>query len=66
MMKPTKSGPHEVDPENVQVITRDQLKDTNKAEFEAQMKHYEEFCLASYGSILSKSPSQPTLKGFKT
>jgi hypothetical protein len=49
MMKPTKSGPHEVDPENVQVITRDQLKDTDKAEFEAQMKHYEEFCLAAYG-----------------
>jgi hypothetical protein len=49
MMKPTKTSPHEVDPENIQAITRDQLKDTDKAEFEAHMRHYEELCLASYG-----------------
>jgi hypothetical protein len=51
MMKPTKTGPHEVDPKNIQAITRDQLNDTDKAEFEAHMKHYEELCLASYGQI---------------
>jgi hypothetical protein len=49
MMKPTKTVPSEIDPENIQAITRDQLKDTNKVEFEAHMKHYEELCLASYG-----------------
>jgi hypothetical protein len=43
-----KTGASEIDPNNVQVITRDQLKDTDKAEFEAHMRHYEEFCLASY------------------
>jgi hypothetical protein len=49
MTKPTKTGPHEVDPKNVQPITKDQLKDSDKAELEAYMKHYEELCLASYG-----------------
>jgi hypothetical protein len=60
MMKPTKTGPSEIDPENVQAITREKLKDTDKAEFEAHMKHYEELCLASYGQtkggIFKKSP----------
>jgi hypothetical protein len=45
--KPTKTGPSEIDQENVKAITRDQFKD--KAEFEAHMRHYEEICLASYG-----------------
>jgi hypothetical protein len=49
MTKNTKSGTLEIDPDNVQTITRDQLKDADKAEFEAHMKHYEELCLASYG-----------------
>jgi hypothetical protein len=38
--EPTKTGPSEVDPENVQPITKDQLKDSDKAELEAHMKHY--------------------------
>jgi hypothetical protein len=78
MMKPTKTGPHEVDPENVQPITKDQLKVSDKAELEAYMKHYEELCLTAYGQTKmvfsrrifcqhrSKSPSQPILKDFKT
>jgi hypothetical protein len=37
MMKPTKTGPSKVDPENVQPITKDQLKDSDKAELEAHM-----------------------------
>jgi hypothetical protein len=37
-----KTGPSEIVPENVQVIFRDQLKDTYKAEFEVHLKHYEE------------------------
>jgi hypothetical protein len=49
MVKPTKNGPSEVDPKNVQPITKDQLKDSDKAELEAHMKHYEVLCLASYG-----------------
>jgi hypothetical protein len=53
MMKSMKNGPSEVDPENVQPITKDQLKDSDKAEFEAHMKHYEELCLASYGQTKS-------------
>jgi hypothetical protein len=60
MTKPTKTGPCEVDPENVQPITKDQLKDSDKAELEAHMKHYEELCLASYGQtksgVFKKSP----------
>jgi hypothetical protein len=48
MMKPTKTGPSKIDPENVHAITKDQLKDTDKAEFEAHMSLYEELCLASY------------------
>jgi DNA polymerase I-like protein with 3'-5' exonuclease and polymerase domains len=52
-MKPMKTGPHEIDPENVQPITKDLLKDSDKAELEAYMKHYEELCLASYGQIKS-------------
>jgi hypothetical protein len=51
--EPTKTGPSEVDPENVQPITKDQLKDSDKAELEAHMKHYEELCLASYGQTKS-------------
>jgi hypothetical protein len=38
-MKPTKTGPSEVDLENVQSITKDQLKDSNKVELETYMKH---------------------------
>jgi hypothetical protein len=30
MTKATNTGPHEVDPENVQPITKDQLKDLDK------------------------------------
>jgi hypothetical protein len=60
MTKPTKTGPSEVDPKNVQPITKDQLKDSDKAELEAHMKHYEELCLASYGQtksrVFKKSP----------
>jgi DNA polymerase I-like protein with 3'-5' exonuclease and polymerase domains len=60
MTNPTKTSPSEVDPKNIQSITRDQLKDSDKAELEAHMKHYEELCLASYGQIKSgvfkKSP----------
>jgi hypothetical protein len=37
--KPTKTGPSEVDLENVQSITKDQLKDSNKVELENYMKH---------------------------
>jgi hypothetical protein len=37
MTKPTKTGPHEVDPENAQPITKDQLNDLDKAELEARM-----------------------------
>jgi hypothetical protein len=42
-------GAFEVDPDNVQAITKDQLKDADKAEFEAHLKHYEELLLTSYG-----------------
>jgi hypothetical protein len=50
-MKATKTGPSKIDRENIKVITKDQLKDTDKAkaEFEVYMMHYEELCLASYG-----------------
>jgi hypothetical protein len=58
--KPTKTGPSQVHPENVQPITKDQLKDLDKYELEAHMKHYEELCLASYGQtksgVFKKSP----------
>jgi hypothetical protein len=63
MTKPTKTGPHEVNPENVQPITEDQLKDSDKAELEA--KHYEELCLTSYDQIKSgvfKKNPLPTSK----
>jgi hypothetical protein len=53
MMKPTKNGPSEVDLENVQPITKDQLKDSDKVELEAHMKHNEELCLGSYGQTKS-------------
>jgi hypothetical protein len=53
MTKLTKTGPSEVDPENVQPITKDQLKDSDTDELEAYMKHYEELCLASYGQTKS-------------
>jgi hypothetical protein len=49
MTKNTKSGTFEVDLDNIQAITRDPLKDADKAEFEAHMKRYEELCLTSYG-----------------
>jgi hypothetical protein len=52
------------DLDNVQPITKDQLKDSDKAEFEAHMEHYEELCLASYGQtksgVFKKNPL-PTL-----
>jgi hypothetical protein len=48
MMKNTNTGASEIDPYNVQAITKDQLKDTDKAEFKAHTKHYEELSLASY------------------
>jgi hypothetical protein len=70
MMKNTKSGTFEVDPDNVQTITKNQLKDTDKAEFQAYMKHYEELCLVSYGQtksgIFKKNPLPTPKKGFKT
>jgi hypothetical protein len=54
-----KSGAFKVDPDNVQAITKDQLKDTDKVEFEAHMKHYEELCMASYdqtkGGLFNKN-----------
>jgi hypothetical protein len=53
MTKTTKTDPHEVDLENVQPITKVQVKDLDKAELEAHMKHYEELCLASYGQTKS-------------
>jgi hypothetical protein len=60
MTKNTEIGAFEIDPENVQAITKDQLKDTDKAEFEAHIKHYEELCLASYNEtksgIFKKNP----------
>jgi DNA polymerase I-like protein with 3'-5' exonuclease and polymerase domains len=65
MTKSTKNGPSGVDPENVQPITKDQLKDLDKAELEAHMKHYEEICLASYGqtkSVVFKKNPLPTPK----
>jgi hypothetical protein len=46
MTKNTKTGTSEIDPENVQAITNDELKDTDKVEFEAHVKHFEELCLA--------------------
>jgi hypothetical protein len=55
-----KGGPSDIDPENVQVVTKYQLKDTDKAEFKAHMKHFEELCLASYGQtkggVFKKNP----------
>jgi hypothetical protein len=60
MTKATKTGPSKADPENVQPITKDQLKDSDKAELEAHMKHYEELCLASYcqtkSGVFKKNP----------
>jgi hypothetical protein len=60
MTKPTKNGPSEVDLENVQPITEDQLEDSDKAELEAYMKHDEKLCLTSYGqtksSVFKKNP----------
>jgi hypothetical protein len=65
-----KTGPHEVNPENVQPITKDQLKDSEKAELDAHMKHYEELSVRLkvessrrvHCQRLSKSPFQPILK----
>jgi hypothetical protein len=65
MTKATKTGPSKVDPENVQPITKDQLKDSDKAELETHMKNYEELCLASYGQTKSgvfKKNHLPTQK----
>jgi hypothetical protein len=60
MTKTAETGASEIDPDNVQAITRDQLKDTDKAEFEGHMRHCEELCLSSYGQtnngIFKKSP----------
>jgi hypothetical protein len=53
LTKSTKIGSSEVDPENVQPIIKHQLKDSDKAELEAHMKHYEELFLASYGQTKS-------------
>jgi hypothetical protein len=65
MTKAKKTGPSEVNLENVQPITKGQQKDSNKAELEAYMKHYEELCLASYGQtksgVFKKNPL-PTQK----
>jgi hypothetical protein len=55
MMKTMKTGASEIDPDNIQTITRDQLKDTDKAEFEDNMRHYEELCLASYGQTKNEN-----------
>jgi hypothetical protein len=45
---------------NIQPVTRDQLKDADKSEFEAHMKRYEELCLASYAQnksgVIKKNP----------
>jgi hypothetical protein len=65
MTKPMKNGPSKVDPENVQPITKDHLKDSDKAELEVHMKHYEELYLASYGQTKSgvfKKNTLPTRK----
>jgi hypothetical protein len=55
-----KSGAFEIDQDNVQTITKDQLKDADKAEFESHMRHYEDLCLASYGQtnggVFKKNP----------
>jgi hypothetical protein len=40
MTKNTKNT--EVDKSNIQSVTKDQLQDADKAEFEAHMKRYEE------------------------
>jgi hypothetical protein len=61
MTRSTKNGSSEVDPENIQPITKDQLKDSDKAELEAHMKHYEELCLASYGQTKSGVFKKSTL-----
>jgi hypothetical protein len=67
MTKSVKNDPYEVNSVNVQPITKDQLKDSGKAELEAYMKHYEELCLASYGQtksgVFKKNPL-PTPKQF--
>jgi hypothetical protein len=51
---------NEVKQSNIQTVTRDQLKDADKAEFEAHMKRYEELCLPSYGKtkggVYKKNP----------
>jgi hypothetical protein len=52
--------PGEISEENIQLINRDQVKDADKAEFEAHMKRYEELCLALYGrtksGVIKKTP----------
>jgi hypothetical protein len=45
MMKNMKNN--EVDQGDIQTVTKDQLKDADKTEFEAHMKRYEELCLVS-------------------
>jgi hypothetical protein len=66
-----------VDQGKIQTVSKDQLKDADKAEFEAHMKRSEELCLASYGQTKSevymrilfqcpsRTPSHLILKGFK-
>jgi hypothetical protein len=64
MTKNTKNT--EFDPSNVQPVTRDQLKDVDKAELEAHMKQYEELCLASYGQTKSGVFKKNPLPGTST
>jgi hypothetical protein len=78
MSKNTKSVTFEVDPNNIQAITNDQMEDADKAEFEAHMNIMKSFALHHMVKLkvessrrilcqhLSKSPSQPILKGSKT
>jgi hypothetical protein len=44
----------DVDPTNVQPVSKDQLKDADKAKFKTHMKRYEELCFASYGQTKSR------------
>jgi hypothetical protein len=44
---------NEADQGNIQTVSKDQLKDADKAEFEAHMKRFEELCLDLYGQTNS-------------
>jgi hypothetical protein len=65
MTKSTKIRSSEVDPENVQPITKDQLKDSEKAELEAHMKCYEELCMNCYEELCLASYGQTKSGVFK-